>query len=62
VTSQDFTNTFEAFIKSDIKDQTLQKKILSQLDWKHWIYAPGKFPVEFDFTTAQSNISSDLAE
>jgi hypothetical protein len=62
VTSLDFTSTFESFIKSDVKDQTEQKKILSQLDWNHWIYASGKFPVEFDFTTAQSNISSQLAE
>lgn len=57
VTSQDFTKTFETFIK----DQH-QNKYLAQLHWNQWIYSPGKFPIDFDFSTEQTQMTQNLAE
>ena len=55
--AKDFTDTFEQHLKS-----TNATAFLPELDWNSWIYTSGAFPVKFDFSTTQSNISTDLAE
>jgi len=55
--AKDFTDTFEQHLKT-----ANQTAFLPELDWNSWIYTSGAFPVKFDFSTTQSNISTDLAE
>ena len=53
VTSKDFSDTFEDFISNEFKNDTIAKtQIMSQLHWDKWLYTSGRFPVEFDFSTA----------
>lgn len=35
--------------------------MISQLKWDQWIYQPGKFPIDFDFSTTDSKKADDLA-
>merc|ERR1712100_632790 len=32
------------------------------MNWNAWIYSPGEFPVQYDFSTKESQTSTDLAE
>lgn len=43
----DFRTFFEAFIKNNVKDW---EKILNDIDWDTWVFAPGFPPVENDFS------------
>ena len=56
VTSKDFTKTFEEYTSKIGKEY-----MISQLKWNEWIYQPGKFPIEFDFSTTDSKKADDLA-
>ena len=40
ITSKDFTNNFENYLKTSNKTQ-----FLTQLKWDKWIYSSGEFPV-----------------
>ena len=56
VSSTDFTKTFEEYTSKIGKEY-----MISQLKWDQWIYQPGKFPIEFDFSTTDSKKADDLA-
>lgn len=56
VNSKDFTNAFEEFTTKNGKGY-----MISQLKWDQWIYQPGKFPIEFDFSTTDSKKADSLA-
>ena len=56
VNSKDFTDTFDEFLKAE------KKPIQNLIQWKKWIYTPGKFPIDFDFSTSQTNQSQSFAE
>ena len=43
----DFRTFFETFIKNNVKDW---EKILNDIDWDTWVFAPGFPPVENDFS------------
>ena len=50
---------WEDFIEENLPEPN---KILNAVDWDKWINEPGLPPIQFDFTTIQSNQSQDLAD
>jgi len=51
---------WEDYVESNFND-TETNRILGAVDWDAWIYQPGLPPIQFDFTTKQSNESEQLA-
>jgi hypothetical protein len=62
VTSDDFKNTFNDFIKTEFSNSPGQLSAYQgKLEWDEWLNGSGKFAFESDFTTKNSRTASQLA-
>jgi hypothetical protein len=60
VTYEDLKNTWEAYINANVTANATA--IIAAVNWTQWVTVPGLSPTPLNFTTAESNNASALAD